>query len=121
MKKKLAIPHTPGPWRLVHTGDFSHGHNHENVTTHIATVGGNIATVHPCANPRKAFNDSRLPDTTQDKMEPIGQANAVLIQHAPDLLQALEDVVFATAGLDSPIANAARTQAERAIKKAKGG
>ena len=90
------LKHTPGPWKVTRTGNDHNtiqGIKNGNAKTWVSAEGGMVAHVFPCANPRRAFNDPTLPDTTNDELEPIGQANASLIAAAPELLAALEAIV----------------------------
>ena len=119
--------HTPAPWTIQQTGDHTATPQKKNqyVTTWITARGGVIAQIHPCSNPRKAFNDPSLPDTTSDSLEPIGQANACLIAAAPELLAALETFTLAAETAAHPRGLEAQllphTEAARAIiEKVKG-
>jgi hypothetical protein len=82
--------HSPGPWPITPLPE-----NTWHVTAHVGPIEKPVAMVH-------------------------GEANARLVAASPDLLAALQDLVFATAHVEGGIALAARKQARAAIAAAKG-
>ena len=104
--------HTAGPWSVdARAGDITAPipYKHEYFRDYI------IATVHP--------------DSVDDPEERV--ANAALLAAAPDLLEALEEIVSSMDAIMDAIASPsiqvgdddfyALTQAKRAISRAKGG
>lgn len=108
--------HTPGPWMMPHFADDSATCNCTSVLSDSQHGMGCIATV---------------PHGDENEPLEIAKANARLIAAAPDLLEALKDLLTITIDLRAKVAAAgvatsfaeleAITYAETAIAKAEGG
>ena len=102
--------HTPGPWKISNGGG-------------LVPVPLIVAERRNPAYPVKsgcALLSRNIATMTIHGPADENAANAKLIAAAPELLAALEDLIFATAKVNTPLANAARQSALSIVTKAKG-
>ncbi len=95
----MITPYTPGPWRCVRTG------RGEYYTHQIEVTAGHIASI--------------VGWTQHSVVCPTTQANATLIEHAPDMAAALQDLLgweTVSDGWDAPCWK----RAERVLEHATG-
>lgn len=99
----MSAQHTSGPWKA------------EDNSWEVSTVYSASGEVARC------YIDSNVTEDTQDRLEPIKEANARLISAAPDLLEALQGMVAWADDLQRQDPAGDLLKARSAIAKATGG